>query len=237
MSTNMASIQTKRRFNCQFCDYSTDTKSHFDGHERRHTGEKPFICKLCNKSFAVRGDLIGHERTHTGEKPFKCKYCEKSFADRKTRTNHERTHTGEKPFSCRLCHKSFAQRYNFMRHERMHDGVKSFKCKHCDKTFARKDGLEEHERTHTDKKPVSIKKMAIELLHPEICIKEEILDVQENSNIPENNEMTASDNIGEDPLKLETQENIKNSSDCAEYVKLEIKEEVTMEDEDPLYCE
>ena len=109
---------TKKRFQCLFCEYSSDRKYDLIRHEGIHTGKKPFKCKHCEYSSNQKDTLIKHERIHTGEKPFKCKDCDKSFADRSALVKHERLHTGEKPYSCNHCKKSFTTSSGLNHHKK-----------------------------------------------------------------------------------------------------------------------
>ena len=91
------SMKTKSRkmpYLCRFCKKRLVQKSHWEDHERMHTGERPFSCETCKKSFKTKPVLKTHERIHTGEKPYSCKYCSKAFKQSGNLFHHERIHTG-----------------------------------------------------------------------------------------------------------------------------------------------
>jgi uncharacterized Zn-finger protein len=123
------SMKTKSRnmpYLCRFCKKRFIQKSHWEDHERIHTGEKPYSCKYCSKAFKQSGNLLLHERIHTGEKPYSCKSCSKAFNHSSNLIQHERIHTGEKPYSCNYCSKAFIQSTQLTRHELSHTGVKPY---------------------------------------------------------------------------------------------------------------
>ena len=72
-------FDTKKIFNCEYCELNFDRSVKLKIHVRIHTREKPFKCQHCESSFNQKGHLKKHERIHTGEKPFKCQHCESSF--------------------------------------------------------------------------------------------------------------------------------------------------------------
>ncbi|XP_064635468.1 zinc finger protein 585A-like [Lineus longissimus] len=152
----------KNLYKCEDCDKSFVNKVYLEGHQRRHTGEKPFACDLCDKAFYRNEGLKAHKIKAHGigtplEKLFQCKDCDKSYTNKNYLEVHRRKHTGERPFKCDLCEKAFHRKDLLHDHKfRAHgDCTASYKCHMCEKHFLRKAYLKEHERVHTGEKPFS----------------------------------------------------------------------------------
>ncbi|XP_056406881.1 oocyte zinc finger protein XlCOF7.1-like [Hyla sarda] len=145
----------KKPFSCSECGKCFTKKSVLVVHQRTHTGEKLFSCSQCGKCFTKKSSFVDHQKTHTGEKPFSCSQCGKCFIKKSHLVTHQRTHTGEKPFSCSECRKCFTQQSHLVIHQRTHTGEKPFTCAECGKSFADKSNLVYHQKTHTGEKPLS----------------------------------------------------------------------------------
>ncbi|XP_072000146.1 gastrula zinc finger protein XlCGF66.1-like [Engystomops pustulosus] len=141
-------------FSCSECGECFALKTTLVIHEISHAGEETFSCLECGKCFYLKRDLVKHQISHMEEKPYSCAECGKGFVVKSSLLRHERVHTGAKPFSCSICGKCFALKCNLVAHERTHTGEKSYSCPECGRCFTVKSSLVRHQRIHKKAKPL-----------------------------------------------------------------------------------
>ncbi|XP_001359805.3 transcription factor Ouib [Drosophila pseudoobscura] len=139
---------------CEQCGKHSHSKTVFERHMRKHTGERPYGCLECTAKFLTAAELRSHHRVHTGERPFACRYCERRYVSYMGRLKHERIHTNERPFVCAECGKTFTNSYILKNHMLVHTGERQFRCDLCERSFQRKTHLRTHFQSNTHKQNV-----------------------------------------------------------------------------------
>ncbi|XP_053066741.1 zinc finger protein 264 isoform X1 [Acinonyx jubatus] len=145
--------EEENAFKCNECGKTFNKKHLLAGHEKIHSGVKPYECTECGKTFIKSTHLLQHHMIHTGERPYECMECGKAFNRKSYLTQHQRIHSGEKPYKCNECGKAFTHRSNFVLHKRRHTGEKSFVCKECGQVFRHRPGFLRHHIIHTGENP------------------------------------------------------------------------------------
>ncbi|XP_031620460.1 zinc finger protein 717-like [Contarinia nasturtii] len=142
--TSSNPMGTKKRFQCELCEYSSNRNWDFNIHTRTHTGERPHRCDTCHKEFTQPNHLKQHKVTHTKEFLFHCRGCFSGFSQKAVRDAHEKF-CKMRCYECHICQK-FVTVYKakLKDHMRTHNGEKPFRCEICMKHFASKTNVKRH---------------------------------------------------------------------------------------------
>uniref|UniRef100_A0A3Q2D6J2 C2H2-type domain-containing protein n=1 Tax=Cyprinodon variegatus TaxID=28743 RepID=A0A3Q2D6J2_CYPVA len=87
------SPKDSKRFRCNECGKSWNSKKHLTVHMRNHLGVNTYDCEVCGKRMKTKSNLKTHQKIHTGEKPFGCDMCSKRFLWKSSLDIHTRIHT------------------------------------------------------------------------------------------------------------------------------------------------
>ncbi|KFM81712.1 Zinc finger E-box-binding homeobox 1, partial [Stegodyphus mimosarum] len=70
-----------KRYQCEFCSYSSYSSSNCRRHKVVHSEEHPFNCDICKKTFKHKTSLLNHMYMHSLN-PFRCDQCLRDFANK-----------------------------------------------------------------------------------------------------------------------------------------------------------
>lgn len=91
---------------CSVCDFSTNVRSRFQDHMRRHLNMRDIPCAQCGKLFVTRKTLRAHIAKVHSPKRFKCSQCLYAAGTATKLREHNKmmhTHRHFKPFKCPYC--------------------------------------------------------------------------------------------------------------------------------------
>ncbi|XP_014203950.1 zinc finger and BTB domain-containing protein 49 [Copidosoma floridanum] len=174
-------------FKCTFegCGRIFTKRTHFEYHEKVHSGEKPYECDVCKKRFIQKNKLLRHltcvhdrneVECHDCGKKFnskdylklhvlihqerilKCSFCTKTFTLDCNRKRHELFHSPNRPHKCDVCPANFVTKYLLKRHKKIHENNRPFPCEHCHQVFLSKSEVQRHATCHFDEKLYSCRK-------------------------------------------------------------------------------
>ena len=122
----------KDRYRCLFCNKPFHWYSHWQAHERIHTGERPFKCEECGKAFTRSDGLQCHKLTHVKRK--KSSHSFTKSVKHEGDNSFQRKYSGETPTDTNALDE---QKQN-----------QPFKCHNCDRSFSSSTALEHHVQGH-----------------------------------------------------------------------------------------
>ncbi|XP_076469995.1 uncharacterized protein LOC143300285 [Babylonia areolata] len=146
-------------FQCDVCEYKTDTLHKLGIHREIHSEHRPYTCDVCGKGFKQLSQMKNHQIIHaehqrTGRERWfsnkTCEVCKRTFANSKCLKKHvEAVHGQNKPFKCQFCNHTTAWKAMLVLHERTHTGEKPFKCDVCPYATGDHNSLRRHKMRHT----------------------------------------------------------------------------------------
>ena len=137
---------TKRRYECDECEYSTNDKKTLKRHViRKHTGNLPYKCEHsdCNFCAMKPSGLREHMKIHAKRQEHECDMCDYRTNLKSSLSQHKKK-----------------KHFQGMSDEDLQAIVQRYKCSGCEYTCANPSNLEEHQSTHLpkDNKPFKCEK-------------------------------------------------------------------------------
>uniref|UniRef100_A0A0P4WMX8 C2H2-type domain-containing protein n=1 Tax=Scylla olivacea TaxID=85551 RepID=A0A0P4WMX8_SCYOL len=141
---------------CEICHRPFSDKRMLRNHQESvHKKVKPFLCNYCGYSTASRSTLKMHMRQHTGEKPFACEKCKYRTSDHNSLRRHKMQHSGVRPYRCPYCDYASIQSTTFKVHLKdKHPGLAQidgimFTCGVCSFKTVKRDNFLAHVAEHS----------------------------------------------------------------------------------------
>lgn len=165
------------QFSCSYCPYKTTKKKLFDIHCNSHDLRKRFICDYCDWSADRMGHLYQHRRVHEHEPNYNSNPDEKIFLNQEfddgtsgefeaklmeiknidkpveegeTETPPFKLTVVKKSYPCKLCPYKTNSKNSYSVHESMHDCDAEFVCSECSYASENKGLLKQHLRLHAN---------------------------------------------------------------------------------------
>lgn len=148
-------------FQCDACDYKTDTLHKLGIHQEIHSDSRPYTCDVCGKGFKQLSQMKNHQVIHEEHRQASkatsgwftsktCEICGRTFANSKCLKKHvEAVHIKVKRYVCQYCNHSTARKAMMELHLRIHTGEKPFKCDVCPYATGDHNSLRRHKMRHT----------------------------------------------------------------------------------------
>ena len=98
----------ERRYQCEFCSYSSNFESELKAHKIVHHKNPAFQCmaKNCGKLFHHKWELTVHLEKHKGD-GFQCDTCDYSTNHKKHLKEHQLKQSDDYSYMCKICNKGF----------------------------------------------------------------------------------------------------------------------------------
>ncbi|CAL4211913.1 unnamed protein product, partial [Meganyctiphanes norvegica] len=162
--------ENSQMFQCHLCNYTSNSRFHFNDHLNTHYENKCTKCEFTASSEQEVKQHLAEEHGLTAEalediegirvprvnaqgkvKTFKCKQCEYVSITKGDFWEHARTHIkSEKLLTCPKCPFVTEYKHHLEYHLRNHFGSKPFKCNKCNYSCVNKSMLNSHMKSHSN---------------------------------------------------------------------------------------